>query len=471
MTSFSMTIDGQQVVGREVFDVTNPATEESVAAAPACSTADLELAMRSSGAAGGDWASDDTRRQEALSRAADALEAETPRLSEILTDEQGKPLVDAAREIATATIWLRYFAKLDIRPEVIQDDAQGFAQVQQRPLGVVAAITPWNFPIALAMWKIAPALRAGNTMVLKPSPYTPLTTLALGEVFARHLPPGVLNVVSGPDPLGALLTTHPSVRKISFTGSTATGKKVAAAAAADLKRVTLELGGNDPAIVLDDADPQTIAEDLFWGAFRNNGQVCLAVKRAYVHESIHDEVVDLLSDIARTVVVGAGREPHSQLGPLNNRPQFDLVKDLTESALQRGVARATAGGKPIDRTGYFFEPTILAGVRDEDRVVAEEQFGPVLPVLSFQTVEEAVARANASTFGLTASVWSADPDRARAVGDRLDCGQVSINRHGAGVRPDLPFSGSKSSGLGVENGHWGLQEYSQIQAVAAPPRR
>ncbi|ANY24374.1 aldehyde dehydrogenase family protein [Gordonia terrae] len=469
---FSLVIDGKLVAGSSSFGVINPATERIAGVAPAADEAQLNSAVTAASlAAGSSWATDEDARREAMIAAADALEAESPRIAEILTDEQGKPLADAVREIATAGLWLRHFARLDDTPEVIQDDTAGYAEVRRSPLGVVAAITPWNFPIALAMWKIAPALRTGNTLVLKPSPYTPLATLAVGEVFARHLPAGVLNVVTGPDPLGAQLTAHKAVRKISFTGSTATGKRVAAAAAADLKRVTLELGGNDPAIILDDADPQAIAEDLFWGAFRNNGQVCLAVKRAYVHESIYREVVDLLSDIAKSITVGAGREPDSQLGPLNNRPQYERVKDLTTHALDRGAARATAGGKPISGVGYFFEPTILEGVTDEDEVVAEEQFGPVLPVLSFRGEQEAIARANSTDYGLTASVWSQDPERARAIGDQLDCGQVSINQHGSAVRPDLPFGGHKSSGLGVENGRWGLAEYTQLQAVVGPSRQ
>ncbi|MFI9837590.1 aldehyde dehydrogenase family protein [Nonomuraea sp. NPDC051941] len=340
----------------------------------------------------------------------------------------------------------------------------GSAEVIRRPLGVVAAITPWNLPIALAMWKIAPALRAGDTMVLKPSPYTPLTTLAMGEMLAQILPPGVLNVISGRDPLGALMTAHPVPRKISFTGSTATGKRVAAAAAEDLKRVTLELGGNDPAIVLDDADPERIADSLFWSAFANNGQVCLAVKRVYAPERLYDDLVEALAVRARSVRVGAGTADGAQLGPINNRPQYERVAALVGDALEHGAV-AAAGGRPIDRPGYFYQPTVLSGATDGTRVVDEEQFGPALPVIAYRDLGQAVERANGTAYGLTASVWSPDLDRAARVAAELDCGQVSINAHGRGVRPDLPFGGHKWSGLGVENGPWGLYGYTELQVL------
>jgi acyl-CoA reductase-like NAD-dependent aldehyde dehydrogenase len=322
----------------------------------------------------------------------------------------------------------------------------------------------------LAVWKIAPALRAGNTVVVKPSPYTPLTTLAFGRLLSRVLPPGVLNVVSGPDPLGAAVVAHPVPRKISFTGSTATGKKVAAAAADDLKRVTLELGGNDPAIVLRDADISQVAERLFWGAFMNNGQVCLAVKRVYAHENVHGQLVEALAGLARSVRVGDGTDEGVQLGPINNRPQFDRVRELVEDALHNG-ARAAAGGAPLDRAGYFFSPTILDGVSDGIRVVDEEQFGPVLPIISFRDEADAIARANGTNYGLTASVWSADHEHALNIAAQIDSGQVSVNIHGGGVRPHLPFGGHKWSGIGVENGPWGLYGFTEIQVITGPARK
>jgi acyl-CoA reductase-like NAD-dependent aldehyde dehydrogenase len=463
------TVDGEDFVTNQPgFAVINPATAEPFAYAPAVSVKQLDVVFDSAERAYRGWRVDEESRRQSLRDAADALESARDELAPILTLEQGKPLSDAGLEIDFSAVWLRYFADLEMPREMVQDDALRYAEILRRPLGVVAAITPWNFPISLAMWKIAPALRAGNTMVLKPSPYTPLTTLAMGRVLREVLPPGVLNVVTGPDPLGAAMTTHPVPRKISFTGSIATGKRVAQAAGADLKRVTLELGGNDPAVVLDDVDVDSIAESLFWSAFNNNGQICVAVKRVYAHSSVHDDLVDALAQRARSVQVGDGARPGVQLGPLNNKAQFDIVDGLVRQAREAG-AHVAAGGNPIARPGYFFEPTILANVEDGVRIVDDEQFGPALPVVRVDDADEAVARANAGHFGLTASVWSSDLQRAATVAQELDAGSVSINVHAGGVVQDLPFGGHKWSGIGVENGPWGLNEYTAMQVVAGPP--
>ncbi|MCW2697555.1 MAG: aldehyde dehydrogenase family protein, partial [Modestobacter sp.] len=327
-------------------------------------------------------------------------------------------------------------------------------------------ITPWNYPLLLAGWKIGPALRAGNTVVLKPSPYTPLATLRVGEILNEVLPAGVVSVVSGGDALGAWMTTHPAVGKISFTGSVATGKAVMAAAAPGLKRLTLELGGNDAAIVLDDADPETIGKGLFWGAFINCGQICAGIKRIYVPESLHDDVVDVLTERARRVRVGPGTREGVHIGPIQNRPQFDRVSGLVADALAQG-ASAAAGGAPIEGPGYFFPPTVLTGAREGMRIVDEEQFGPAVPVLTYRDLDDAIGRANATPFGLSGSVWSSDVERATAVAEQLDCGTAFVNDHLA-LSPELPFGGSKESGLGVENGHWGLEEFTQLQVVHRP---
>ncbi|MFI5952599.1 aldehyde dehydrogenase family protein [Cryptosporangium sp. NPDC051539] len=448
----------------------NPATGTTFAEAPAVSEDQLDAAVRAADAAYGTWRRDEGGRRQALLAAADAVDRSRDGLAAILTTEQGKPLKEAVAETYAVSAWLRYYAGLELAPEIVRDDDRGYAEVHRRPLGVVGAITPWNFPLTLAMWKIAPALRAGNTVVLKPSPYTPLATLALGEILRAVLPPGVLNVVSGPDPLGASLTAHPLVRKISFTGSTATGRKVAVAAAGDLKRVTLELGGNDPAIVLPDAPIQKLARSIFWSGFMNNGQVCLAAKRLYVHRDQHDDLVDALADLARTVHVDEGTVEGVELGPINNKMQFERVSGLVSEAIAQG-ATVAAGGAPLDRPGYFFAPTILTGLSDGARIVEEEQFGPALPVLVYDDVADAVARANRTTYGLTASVWSDDPDAAAAIATELDAGQVTVNSHGTAVRPDLPFGGHKSSGIGVENGPWGLLGFTEIQVLAGPARR
>ncbi|MHB1913111.1 MAG: aldehyde dehydrogenase family protein, partial [Acidimicrobiales bacterium] len=393
----------------------------------------------------------------------DAMFAAAGELGPILMAEQGKPLNEAATEAFAAGIWFKYYADLELPRQVIQDDDAAFAEVMRRPLGVVAAITPWNFPLVLASWKIAPALLAGNTMVLKPSPYTPLATLKMGEILAGILPPGVLNVVSGGDELGKWMTSHPVPRKISFTGSVATGKHVAAAAAPDLKRVTLELGGNDPAIVLDDVDPAAIADKLFWGAFQNNGQVCSAVKRVYVPERLYDDVVEALADRARRVKVGEGSTEGVQLGPINNKPQFDRVSELVADAI-KGGAKAVTGGKAIEGNGYFFEPTILADVSDGTRIVDEEQFGPALPIISYRNLDDAVERANSTHFGLSGSVWSADPERGAEVAARLECGTAWVNSH-LQLAPHQPFGGAKWSGIGVENGPWGFYAFTELQVI------
>jgi acyl-CoA reductase-like NAD-dependent aldehyde dehydrogenase len=457
-----MTIGGRTVSSDRTSGVVDPATGEVFAEAPSCSGDQLDEAMTAAQEAH-DWGSDDRTRVELLRAAADAVQAHQQRLAAILSQEQGKPLRAATYEVGEAARWLRAAADLELPREVVQDDGRGYAVVERRPLGVVAAITPWNFPLMLCGWKLGPALRAGNTVVVKPSPFTPLSSLAMGEVLATVLPPGVVNVISGGDELGAQMTGHPAVRKISFTGSVATGKRIAAAAAPDLKRFTLELGGNDAAILLDDIDIPTIAQRLFWAAFINNGQICAGVKRVLVPEELHDDLVDALASCARTARIGAGTEERVQLGPINNRPQFDRVNDLVEDALASG-GKAVTGGAPLDRPGYFFAPTILTGVAEGTRIVDEEQFGPALPVMPYTTVDEAVNRANATSFGLSGSVWSSDPDRAEQVATRLDSGIVFINDH-LTLEPHIPFGGVKWSGVGVENGQWGLEEYCSLRVL------
>ena len=463
MGDYVMTIDGQAVPAEQTFGVINPATGEVFAQAPECTREQLDAALESAHKAQLSWKTDAAARTEALLAAADAVDAAARELGPLLTAEQGKPVAQAVGEAKGVALWLRHFAKLDLPREVIQDDERVFAEVVRRPIGVVAAITPWNFPLSMAAWKFAPALRAGNTVVVKPSPYTPLATLRLGEVLRDALPPGVLNIVSGSDELGGWMTAHPLVRKISFTGSVATGKKVAAAAAPDLKRVTLELGGNDPAIVLDDVDTEKVAEKLFWSAFRNSGQVCIAVKRVYVPERLHDDLVDALAAKARAAKVDDGMAEGTDLGPINNKPQFERVSELVSDALSNGATAVTGGG-PLDRPGYFFAPTVLTGVSDGTRIVDEEQFGPALPVIPYRDVDDALARANATQFGLGGSVWSADPDRAASVAERLETGTAWVNTHAA-LAPHQPFGGAKWSGIGVENGSWGLLGYTEIQVV------
>ncbi|MCF2525928.1 aldehyde dehydrogenase family protein [Yinghuangia soli] len=461
-----MTIDGAAVPAGATIDVVDPATGAVFAQAPDCSREQLDAAFAAATAAFGTWRRDDDTRRTALRACAAALVARAADIGAVLTAEQGKPIADAVREVYTGAAWLNYYADLDLPREIIQDDDKGIVEVVRRPIGTVAAITPWNYPLTLAFWKIAPALRAGNTVVIKPSPYTPLSTLLVGEILRDVLPAGVLNTVSGGDELGAWMTGHPLARKISFTGSVATGKHVAASAAPDLKRVTLELGGNDAAIILDDAEVAAIATKIFWSAFQNNGQVCAAVKRVYVPENLHDDLVDALAEQAKAVRVGAGTTEGVQLGPVNNKPQYERVGSLVADALAGG-ATAVAGGQPLevgDGGGYFFQPTILAGLADGTRIVDEEQFGPALPVVAYRDLEATVEHVNNGRFGLGGSVWSGDADRAAEVAARLDVGTAWVNTHLA-LGPGQPFGGAKWSGIGVENGPWGLHGFTELKVL------
>jgi acyl-CoA reductase-like NAD-dependent aldehyde dehydrogenase len=462
-TEPAMIIDGERRTTPTTFDVVNPATEGLAGRAPAASRADLDDAMAAAARAFPAWAADEDARRAALLTAADALRAEAPRIGAILTAENGKPLARAVEEVYGVIGWTKYFAGLELPRETIHSDATSVIEIVRRPLGVVAAIAPWNFPLTLASWKFAPALRAGNTVVLKPSPFTPLSTLVMGEVLAKALPPGVLNVVCGGDELGAWMTSHPTPRKVSFTGSVATGKKVAVSAAADLKRVTLELGGNDPAILLDDVDVARSADGLFDGAFRNSGQVCIAIKRVYVPAARYGEVVEALAEKARHAVVGDPMAPETQFGPVSNAPQYQRVLGLLTDALGRG-ATAAAGGGALDGPGYFVAPTVLRDAPDGTPIVDEEQFGPVLPVIPYTNLDDVLSRVNATMYGLGGSVWSSDPDRAATVAGRLECGSAWVNSH-AGLRPSVPFGGVKWSGIGVENGPWGLASYTDIQTL------
>lgn len=463
MHHYQMTIDGRPHSTSADFEVYNPATGELVARAPRASRADVDAAMKAAATAQPSWARDEPARRNLLKVVAEEIRNSVDEIAPVLTAEQGKPLREARGEVMSTALWCDYYADLDVPDEVIQDDGKAYVEVRRRPLGVVAAITPWNYPLTLAAWKIAPALRAGNTLVLKPSPFTPLSSLVLGSVMARVVPPGVFNVVSGTDTLGPWMTGHAVPRKISFTGSVATGRRVAVAAAQDLKRVTLEMGGNDPAILLEDVDVDAVADRLFWGAFRNSGQVCTAIKRVYVPESLHDRVVDALADRARSVRMGDGLDEQSELGPVNNRPQLERVEELVGDALAHG-GQVVAGGRRRAGAGFFHEPTIIRGVDDGVRLVDEEQFGPALPVVRYRDVDDAVRRANGTPFGLSASVWSDDPARAAAVAASVECGTAWVNTHLV-LAPHQPFGGAKSSSIGVENGRWGLDQFTDLQVM------
>ncbi|HUI62038.1 MAG TPA: aldehyde dehydrogenase family protein [Steroidobacteraceae bacterium] len=462
-SEFRLVIGGQLVPGAGSFDVINPATERVLASCPKADRAQLDQAVAAAKAAFPAWSRRPiAERRQYLLRVADALSARSQEFARLLTQEQGKPLAHAAGELAGSAAMLRAFAAMDLPIKVLKETDKVRIVQQRVPLGVVAAITPWNFPVLLLMLKVGPALLAGNTVVAKPAPTTPLTTLLFGELCAEILPPGVLNVITDQNDLGGALTSHPDVAKVAFTGSTATGRKVMASVASTLKRLTLELGGNDAAIVLDDVNPKEVAPSLFAGAMVNSGQTCLAIKRLYVPDAMYDSICTELAKLAEAAVVDDGLKEGTQYGPIQNKTQFEKVKGFLEDARANG--KVIAGGKAGGRAGYFISPTIVRDIPDDSRLVREEQFGPVLPVLKYSNLEDAIARANDTEYGLGATVWSSNVQRAYEVALRLDSGTVWVNKH-LDLPPDVPFSGAKQSGLGAEMGHEGLEEFTQAKII------
>lgn len=462
------TIDGRGEGSPTSFDVVNPATGEAFAQCPDATREQLDRAVAAARRAFGAWKNTSPeQRRDALRAFGAAVRARLDEIAALLTREQGKPLQRAKEEIQRALGNLDGIVANRLETELLRDDARGRVEIQHHPLGVIGAITPWNVPVLLAMPKIAQALHAGNTIVLKPSPYTPLSTLLLGEIARDAFPAGVVNILAGGNDLGRWMTEHADIDKISFTGSVATGKRVMASAAGTLKRVTLELGGNDAAIVLDDVDVKAVAPKLFWAAFGNSGQICQAIKRLYVHEKVYDEVCAALVAIAGTVKVGEGFEEGVLLGPVQNRMQYERVLELLADTKAQPGVRVLCGGDALPRPGYFIAPTVVADIAEGTRLVDEEPFGPVLPVIRFSDADDALRRANASRFGLAGSVWSADEARAKALAEQLEVGTAWINHH-LGVEADVPFGGFKESGIGREYGTDGLKHYSEIRAVSRP---
>lgn len=450
--------------GKELFD---PATGELVGRAPVHGLAELEAAIAAAKGAQPAWAAaGHEARSAALVAAAEAVEAHAEELARILSREQGKPLngPNARFEVGACAAWLRTAAATVLEPETVVDDGTTKAVLQYRPLGLVGAIGPWNWPMMITVWQIAPALRMGNAVVVKPSEYTPLSVLALAKVINAALPAGVLAVVAGGREVGSALAEHPAIAKVMFTGSTGTGKAIIRSSAETVKRLTLELGGNDAGIVLPDADPKAIAEGIFWGAFINTGQTCAALKRLYVHADIYEQVCQALTDYASHVPMGPGLDEANVLGPLQNKSQYAIVADLVQAAKDSG-ARILLGGNPDeDAPGYFYPATLVADIDNDNPLVAQEQFGPALPIIKYTDIDDAVAMANALDVGLGASVWSAHPGAAREVASRLEAGSVWINAHGS-VHPLAPFGGAKQSGYGLEFGAEGLKHLGQPQVI------
>ena len=466
MTAFSLTIGGKAAATRTTFNVLNPADESVVAACPEGSVELVDEAVASARAAFKPWSAlADADRVGKLLAIADLIEKHHQELSQLITREQGKTQSGpgANLEVGGAAAWTRATASLSLPEETIQDDRSGKIVVRRKPVGVVASITPWNWPMMIAVWHIMPAVRVGCTVVIKPSPFTPLSTLRLVELMNQVLPAGVVNAVTGGADVGTHLVNHSDVNKVVFTGSVATGKKVMEGASRTLKRVTLELGGNDAGIILPGTNIDPLLEKLFWGCFINAGQTCAALKRLYVHEDQYDEVVQKFSAYVAKIPVGEGLDPKNLIGPVSNRMQFDKVSAFVEDARRQG-ASIVVGGNPQQKAGYFYPLTVIANARDDMRVVREEQFGPVIPLVKYRTVEEAIERANSLEVGLGGSVWGNDPKEAAEYASRLECGTAWVNQHGT-LHPMAPFGGVKCSGIGVEFNLDGLKEYTTVQVV------
>jgi len=469
MKTYGLVIDGKTIVTEKTFGVRNPATGEVFAH---CSVADgshLDQAVAAAERAFRSWSLEpDAVRKAKVHELAGILEKHTPELMEILTQENGKPLggfqgIGSGMELGGSVAWTRVTAELELPAEVIQDDDYARIEVHRKPLGVVGSIPPWNWPLMIAIWHVMPAIRTGNTVVIKPSSLTPLTTMRFVELANEVLPPGVLNIVTAESGIGSAMAKHPGIRKMVFTGSTPTGKLIMQNGAANLKRCTLELGGNDAGIVLPDVDPKEIAPKLFAVGFHNSGQTCACLKRLYVHEAVYEDICREMTAIAVSVTMGNGLEKGVEFGPLQNEDQLKLVMELAEDAKKAG-GRFLCGGEKSTGPGYFFPLTLVADVTDGVRLVDEEQFGPILPIIKYSDIEDVLKRANNSPFGLGGSVWSRDVEKAKRIAARLECGTAWVNDH-ASIQPNAPFGGVKESGYGVEFGNYGLEEYTYIQTL------
>lgn len=466
MQQFVMTIGGKSADAARKIEVINPFDESVVGMCPEATVEHVDEAVRCASEALSAWSAiADSERVAKLHEIADLIEKHQPELARLVTLEQGKPQSGpgANFEVGGAAAWTRATASLSLPDVVLRDDDHAHVIMRRKPVGVVGSVTPWNFPLLIATWHIMPAIRVGCTVVVKPSPFTPLSTLWLIELMNEVLPPGVVNVVTGGAEIGACLTGHPKVDKLVFTGSIETGKGVMRNASRSLKRVTLELGGNDAGIILPGTHIEPLLENLFWGCFINAGQTCAALKRLYVHESQYADVVDAFATYMRKISVGNGLDPATLVGPVSNRMQLDKVMSLVADARSAGARIVMGGSKPQEK-GFVYPLTLIADATDDMRIVKEEQFGPVIPVIRYQAVDEAIRRANSLEVGLGGSVWGDDVRVAMDLAGQLECGTSWVNQHGT-IDPMTPFGGVKCSGIGVEFGVDGLKEYTTTQVI------
>lgn len=462
----------------------NPSTGKALYEVPVATQQDVDTAVKHARDAFRTWSQTTfSERANLLLAFADAIEANREDMEKLLVQEQGKPLSLAKTEFDMTLIWLRAFATMEIKDEVLDENDERIVYQTFPPLGVCCGIVPWNWPVLLGMGKLGPALITGNTLIIKPSPFTPYCDLKLGEIGMSVFPPGVFQVLSGGDDLGPMLTEHPDIDKISFTGSIFTGKKVMESCAKTLKRVTLELGGNDPAIICEDVDVEKIVPKLATLAFLNSGQICMLVKRYYVHEKIYDQFRDSMVEFTKSIKTGDGFEPDVTVGPIQNSMQYvsvlvgrnkietltldlryEKVKDMYSEISKCSWKTAFEGGVKEATNGFFITPAIIDNPPEDSRIVTEEPFGPIVPLLKWSNEDDAIERANNSKTGLGASVWCKDLKRGERIARQLSAGSVWVNSH-FDVAPNVPFGGHKWSGIGSEWGTTGLKSYCNSRSL------